>query len=172
MNISLERVVQRKVLCESRGYHEGDCEYCCLQGSGAVWSNRGVLTFRNNLLPQCFCTLVMRADNSSEVLMRMSQSTQLHFPEDSNLFFIMVCGRCASNKNPVSQKILMLCLLLPVYEDSSVGIATCYGLNGPGNESRWGGIFLTRPNRPCGPPSLLYNGYRVSSRSKEAGGWH
>jgi hypothetical protein len=25
--------------------------------------------------------------------------------------------------------------------DSSVGIATRYGLNGPGNESRWGRVF-------------------------------
>ena len=47
--------------------------------------------------------------------------------------------------------------------DSPVGIATRYGLVGPGIVSRWGGgeIFRTRPDRPCGPPSLLYNGYRV-----------
>jgi hypothetical protein len=45
---------------------------------------------------------------------------------------------------------------------SSVGIVTGYGLDGPGIESRWGGeIFRTRPDRPWGPPSLLYNGYRV-----------
>jgi len=48
--------------------------------------------------------------------------------------------------------------------DSSVGIATHYGVDGPGIESRWGGgeIFRTRPDQPWGPPSLLYNGYRVS----------
>ena len=47
--------------------------------------------------------------------------------------------------------------------DSSVGIATRYGLNGPGIESRWGGaeIFRTRPDQPWGLPSLLYNEYRV-----------
>ena len=39
---------------------------------------------------------------------------------------------------------------------SSVGIVTDYGLDGPGIESRCGEIF-----RPWGPPSLLYNGYRV-----------
>jgi len=44
---------------------------------------------------------------------------------------------------------------------SVVGIATAYGLDGPGIESRWGEIFRTSPNRPWGPPSLLYNGYRV-----------
>ena len=39
--------------------------------------------------------------------------------------------------------------------DSSVGIATCYGLRGPGIESRWGEIFRTRPDLPWDPPSLL-----------------
>jgi hypothetical protein len=50
---------------------------------------------------------------------------------------------------------------------SSVGIATSYGLDGPGIESRWGGeIFRTCPDRPWGPPSLLYNGYRVFPEGK------
>ena len=44
---------------------------------------------------------------------------------------------------------------------SSVGIATVYRLDGPGIESRWGGIFRTCPDRLWGPPSLVYNGYRV-----------
>ena len=48
---------------------------------------------------------------------------------------------------------------------SSVGIATDYGLDGPGIESRWGEIFIPS-DRPCGPPSLLYNGYRVFPGSK------
>jgi hypothetical protein len=33
-----------------------------------------------------------------------------------------------------------------------VGIATDYGLEGPGIESQWGG-FSARPDRPWGPPS-------------------
>jgi hypothetical protein len=45
--------------------------------------------------------------------------------------------------------------------DSVVGIATCYGLEGPGIESRWGEIFRTYPDRLRGPPNFLYNGYRV-----------
>ena len=47
---------------------------------------------------------------------------------------------------------------------SVMGIATGYGLNGQGIESRWGGggeILRTCPDRPWGPPNLLYNGYRV-----------
>jgi hypothetical protein len=56
--------------------------------------------------------------------------------------------------------------------DSSVGIATRYGLDGPGIESRWvGEIFRTRPDRPCGPPSLLYNGDRTFPGGKAAGAW-
>ena len=45
--------------------------------------------------------------------------------------------------------------------DSSVRIATGYWLDGPGIESRWGEIFRNSPDRPWGPPSLLYSGYRV-----------
>ena len=43
--------------------------------------------------------------------------------------------------------------------DSSVGTATRYWLDGPGIESRWGGgeIYFTRPDRPWGPLSFLYN---------------
>ena len=44
---------------------------------------------------------------------------------------------------------------------SVVGIATGYGLDGPGFESRWGEIFRTSPDRPWGPPSLLHKEYRV-----------
>jgi hypothetical protein len=43
----------------------------------------------------------------------------------------------------------------------SVGIATGYGLDGPGPNPGGGKIFCTCPDRPWGPPSLLYNGYRV-----------
>jgi hypothetical protein len=44
---------------------------------------------------------------------------------------------------------------------SSVGIATDYGLDGPGIDSGGDEIFCACPDRPWGPPSLLYNGYRV-----------
>jgi hypothetical protein len=60
--------------------------------------------------------------------------------------------------------------LMPVYvsvsRDSVVGIATRYGLKGPGIESRWDEIFRTFPDRSRGPPSLLYNGYRAFPRGK------
>jgi hypothetical protein len=53
---------------------------------------------------------------------------------------------------------------------SSVCIATDYGLDGPGIESRWGRDFphLSRP--AMGPPSFLYNGYRVFPRGRRRPG--
>ena len=53
---------------------------------------------------------------------------------------------------------------------SVVGIATGYGLDGPGIESRWGRDFphLSRP--ALGPPSFLYNVYRVFPGGKERPG--
>jgi hypothetical protein len=55
--------------------------------------------------------------------------------------------------------------------DSAVGIATCYKLDGPGLETRWGEIFRTCPNRFWDPPSLLYNGHRVFPEGKAARVW-
>ena len=51
-----------------------------------------------------------------------------------------------------------------VGRDSSVGIATRYGLDGPGIESPVGGeIYRTRPYRPRGLPSVLYEGWNFNS---------
>ena len=50
---------------------------------------------------------------------------------------------------------------------SSVGIATDYGLDGPGSNPGGDEIFRTCPDRPWVPPSLLYNGYWVFTRGKE-----
>jgi len=53
---------------------------------------------------------------------------------------------------------------------SSVGIATGYGLDGPGIKSRWGRDFPHLSSRPWGPPSALYNGYWVFPGGKERPG--
>ena len=47
---------------------------------------------------------------------------------------------------------------LTVGRDSSVGIASRYGLDGPGIESRLGEIFRTCPDRPWCPPNLFPGG--------------
>jgi hypothetical protein len=45
-----------------------------------------------------------------------------------------------------------------VGRDDVVCITTHYRLDGPGIKSQWGKIFLTRPDRPWGRISFLYNG--------------
>jgi hypothetical protein len=46
--------------------------------------------------------------------------------------------------------------------NSSVGIASRYGLEGPGIDSRWEARFSAHVQTGCGPLSLLYNGHQVS----------
>jgi hypothetical protein len=78
--------------------------------------------------------------------------------------FKIITAACSSNDR---------CEAIIVYYVSRVvGIATGYGLDGPGIESRWGGggIFRTSPDRPWGPSSLLYNGYRLFPGGKERSG--
>jgi hypothetical protein len=54
--------------------------------------------------------------------------------------------------------------------DSSAGIATRYGVDGPGIECQLGGeVFRTRPDREWGPPNLLYNRHQVIRGGKAAG---
>jgi hypothetical protein len=60
-----------------------------------------------------------------------------------------------------------------VDRDSSVGIATRYGVDGPGIEPGGGRveIFRSRSDRPWGSPSHLFNGCLVFPGDKEAGAW-
>ena len=53
--------------------------------------------------------------------------------------------------------------------DSSVGIATRYDWTVRGSNPGGGEIFRTRPDRPWGPRSLLYNGYRCFPGVKRPG---
>jgi hypothetical protein len=50
--------------------------------------------------------------------------------------------------------------------DSSVGIATRYGLDGPGIESQWSDIFRTLPDRPWGLSNLQNKVYLAFPRIK------
>ena len=55
--------------------------------------------------------------------------------------------------------------------DSVVSIAsTRYGLDGPGIESQWGRDSPHHPDRQCGPPKLLDNGYWVSLPEEKRSG--
>ena len=51
----------------------------------------------------------------------------------------------------------------------NVSVATRYGPDGPGIESRWGKIFPTPPDPPWGLLRLLYNGDRGFLGGKVAG---
>ena len=61
-------------------------------------------------------------------------------------------------------------LLVSGGSGSIAGRATGYGLDGPGSNPGRGEIFRTCPDRPWGPRSLLYNGYRVFPGGKERPG--
>ena len=77
----------------------------------------------------------------------------------------MAPSACELQENYISQNVP-----LKYGPGSSVSIVTDYGLGGPEIESRWWRDFLTCPDRPRGPPSLLYNGYRLFSGGKERPG--
>jgi len=58
-----------------------------------------------------------------------------------------------------------------VVRESAVGVATRYGLDGPGIESQWGRDF-TNPSRPVlGPTQLPLQWVPGLSRGKMAGAW-
>ena len=93
-----------------------------------------------------------------------SISNQGNHSDVSNINNIIVIIIITTTSRPVPSLAAKTALpSLNMGRGSSVGIATHYRLDGPGIESPWEGeIFRTRPDRPCGPPSLLYNGYRIS----------
>jgi len=57
-----------------------------------------------------------------------------------------------------------------MWAGSSVGIATEVRAGRSGERIPVGTRFSARVDRPWGPPSLLYNGYRVSPGGKERSG--
>jgi hypothetical protein len=73
---------------------------------------------------------------------------------------------------PTSSRSISETYLLQCGLGSSVGIATELRAGRSGVRVPVGGEnFRTRPDRSWGPPSLLYNGYRVFPGGKEAGAW-
>jgi hypothetical protein len=83
-----------------------------------------------------------------------------HTVKHDNVFFVLLATSFGHHQTNDIHKFKNSWLHIQWSRDSSVGIATRYGLEGPGIESRWGEIFRTCPDRLRSPPSLLYNGYR------------
>jgi hypothetical protein len=56
--------------------------------------------------------------------------------------------------------------------ENLVGMATRYGMDGPGIESRWGARFYAPIQTDSGGlPSLVYSWYWVFPGGQEAGAW-
>jgi hypothetical protein len=95
--------------------------------------------------------------------------------QTKNYIVITIDGRRTTKTFTANSlfQLFLVCLYFTDGPGTSVGIATDYGLDGPGIEKNPGGgeIFRTRPDRPWGPPTLLYNGYRVFPGGKVAGAW-
>jgi hypothetical protein len=68
--------------------------------------------------------------------------------------------------------LILLCIVMVLGRDSSVGIATRYGLDSPRIESRWRRVFL-HPSRPdLGPSPLFVKGVPFPcTGSKAVGAW-
>jgi hypothetical protein len=126
-----------------------DCQFCHLS-----------TTFLNNSSRYAL-TLLCPTNAACPLLICPSRTVTKPVPNSSHAFSDVCLF-------PISK----VCCQSVVGRDSSVGIATRYGLDFPGIDSRRGGeIFRTRPDRLWGPPSLLYNGYRIFPGSKAAGAW-
>jgi hypothetical protein len=86
-------------------------------------------------------------------------------------FRLFVC----SQRNGENVRGLLWCLIMwpKLFSGpgSSVGIATHCGRTVQGSNPGEGEILRKSPDRPWGPPSLLYNGYRVFPMGKAAGAW-
>jgi len=104
----------------------------------------------------------------------MGQQNIRHLHEDPSVFHVgsYMCGLTINREHCyVSMAALSIfVILLTRGPGSVVGIATGYGLDGPGIESRRGREFPHLSRLALGPPILLYNGYRVFLGGKEGPG--
>ena len=94
--------------------------------------------------------------------------------------FLELSYTCDSKSNwinaAVTPRILFVRKFLSVIvgnvaRDNSARIATHYGLDGPGIESRWEQDFPHPPRPALGPTQLPINRYRAFPGGKAAGAW-
>jgi hypothetical protein len=92
---------------------------------------------------------------------------------------VLILTECLLGRNEFEEKKISKCrkrFHFCAQWASSPGIAQSVerlatGWTFRGSNPDGGGIFRTRPYRPWGLPSLLYNGYQVIPGSKAAGAW-
>jgi hypothetical protein len=93
-------------------------------------------------------------------------------------FFGPLCINCTCHVDKYTVKVLIRLSAHVLFLHSVHWIScflmqtsTCYGLEDPRIDPGGGHIFRTRPDGLWGPPSLLYNGYRIFPGGKAAGAW-
>ena len=127
--------------------HIGHVTALCLMESDAVLSGRYQSTFRRDLLPpssgESFIHQAKLQGRDTERRCRLKRWSNIYFRYSDKLG-----GR-----------------------HSSVGIANLRAGRSGDRIPVDGEIFRTRPDRPWGLPSLLYNGYRVFAGGKAARAW-
>jgi hypothetical protein len=111
--------------------------------------------FQNTLRPRCSITISDHVSHPHKT----KQQAMLEFCISSSLYLRIAHWQTkypATNDSKHSLN-LIVSWFPRKGRDSLVGIAIGYGLDGP--------------DRPWGPPSLLYTGYRVFRGGKAAGAW-
>jgi hypothetical protein len=123
-----------------------------------------------NIISMCAVSPVVHTSNISTCQKKHFQFScgceQFHYSRSFGLLVINVCNRGQHYGTPCISCLYLFRICGP---GSSVGIATDYGLGGPGIEFR-DFLHLSRPALG-GPPRLLYNGYRDFPGGKAAGAW-
>ena len=114
----------------------------------------------------------------ADLLLRSASFRKFMFSSYSVQLFVMMCllsvvdsliahtMRNLRNNNDI----LVDCNVVNYGPGNVVVIATGYRLDGPGSNPGGGEVLRTCPDRPWGPPSLLYNRYRCFPGGKERPG--
>jgi len=115
---------------------------------------RFILILSSHLRPSLKRSLSLRISHQNPVC-TCPLSHTCYMPRLSLFFVTIIFGEQYKSCSQVAQSVQRLATSWAVRRSNPVV----------------GEIFLTCPDRPWGPPSLLYNGYRVFPWGKTAGEW-
>jgi hypothetical protein len=153
-----------------------------------VWLVRSLLPYKWHLSVQvmrsvCYThitTLLLSANSEDELPLFTDNNKFICFSETRECFYVwlkqiylfylhMTVHRNKFLYSKTNRRTnFQICSGTKLYSGlgSVLGIATAYGWTVRGSNPSGGEIFRTCPDRPWGPPSLLYNGYRVFPAGK------